>query len=149
MGIVSNNAQTLQNVASVDDFLNVAATETVPLFEHLEFEFLEEYDVFAHSDRSGSIQSEMVVFCTSSSFPICVGLGRLPSSFPISRQSASIASARSPGEASFENYLRKFSRIDARRASVSEREVTATGTLSSLAAWAASHRRCPAMISYV
>jgi hypothetical protein len=51
MGIVSNNAQTLQNVASVDDFLNVAATETVPLFEYLSFEFLLEYDVFAPACR--------------------------------------------------------------------------------------------------
>jgi len=33
-------------VASVDDFLNTAASRTVPLFEHLEFEFLLEYDVF-------------------------------------------------------------------------------------------------------
>ncbi|UWG49968.1 Transposase, IS5 family [Halalkaliarchaeum sp. AArc-CO] len=33
------------------DFLNVAATETVPLFEHFNFFFLLEYDVFAHSKR--------------------------------------------------------------------------------------------------
>ena len=38
-------------MASVDDFLNVAATKTVPLFEHLSFEFLLEYDVFAPSKR--------------------------------------------------------------------------------------------------
>jgi hypothetical protein len=44
---VFNTSATLQDVASVDDFLNVAATETVPLFDHLEFEFLLEYDVFA------------------------------------------------------------------------------------------------------
>ena len=42
---------TLQNVASVDEFLNVAATETVPLFEHLSFEFLRDYDVFAPASR--------------------------------------------------------------------------------------------------
>jgi hypothetical protein len=47
VGIVPNNAQTLQNVTSVDDFLNVAATETVPLFEYLELQVLLEYDVFA------------------------------------------------------------------------------------------------------
>ena len=46
MGIVSSKANALQNVASVDDFLNVAATETVPLFEYLSFEFLLEYEVF-------------------------------------------------------------------------------------------------------
>jgi hypothetical protein len=44
---VSTSSKALQNVASVNKFLNAAATETVPLFEHLEFEFLLEYDVFA------------------------------------------------------------------------------------------------------
>ncbi|MDZ5813278.1 IS5/IS1182 family transposase, partial [Halorubrum sp. AD140] len=34
---MSNTSATLQNVASVDDFLNAAATGTVPLFEYLEF----------------------------------------------------------------------------------------------------------------
>ena len=48
---MSNNAQTLQNVTSVDGFLNVAATETVPLFEYLSFRFLLEYDVFAPCKR--------------------------------------------------------------------------------------------------
>ena len=48
---VSSTTATLQDVASVDDFLNAAATETVPLFEHLEFEFLLEYDVFAPASR--------------------------------------------------------------------------------------------------
>ncbi|WP_340102213.1 transposase, partial [Salinibaculum salinum] len=48
---MSNTSATLHDVASVDDFLNVAATETVPLFEHLDFEFLLEYDVFAPSKR--------------------------------------------------------------------------------------------------
>ena len=51
MGIVSNNTQTLQNVTSVDDFLNVAATETVPLSEYLSIEFLLEYYVFAPCKR--------------------------------------------------------------------------------------------------
>ncbi|EMA13320.1 ISH11-type transposase ISHwa14 [Haloarcula amylolytica JCM 13557] len=35
----------------VNEFLNAAATETVPLFEHLDFEFLLEYDVFAPAGR--------------------------------------------------------------------------------------------------
>ena len=48
---MSTSSDTLQDVASVNDFLNAAATETVPLFEHLEFEFLLEYDVFASSKR--------------------------------------------------------------------------------------------------
>jgi len=34
---VSSTSATLQDVASVDEFLNAAATETVPLFEHLKF----------------------------------------------------------------------------------------------------------------
>ena len=48
---MSSTIATLQDVASVEDFLNVAATETAPLFEHLEFEFLLEYDVVAPSKR--------------------------------------------------------------------------------------------------
>ncbi|MGM0716667.1 MAG: IS5/IS1182 family transposase, partial [Halobacteriota archaeon] len=44
---MSTSSKALQNVTSVDEFLNAAATETVPLFEHLEFEFLLEYDVLA------------------------------------------------------------------------------------------------------
>jgi hypothetical protein len=48
---VSSSTNVLRDVASVDEFLNAAATETVPLFEHLEFEFLLEYDVFAPSKR--------------------------------------------------------------------------------------------------
>ncbi len=48
---MSSTTATLQDVASVDDFLKAAATETVPLFEHLEFEFLLEYDVFAPARR--------------------------------------------------------------------------------------------------
>ena len=51
METVASSTNPLQDVASVDEFLNVAATETVPLFEHLEFEFLLEYDVFAPSKR--------------------------------------------------------------------------------------------------
>ena len=48
---MSRSSNTLRNVASVDEFLNAAATETVPLFEYLEFEFLLEYDVFAPARR--------------------------------------------------------------------------------------------------
>ena len=51
METVSSSTNALQDVASVDEFLNVAATETVPLFEHLSFEFLRDYDVFAPSKR--------------------------------------------------------------------------------------------------
>ena len=51
MESVSNTTTALQDIDSVDGFLNVAATETVSLFEHLEFEFLLEYDVFAPSKR--------------------------------------------------------------------------------------------------
>ena len=60
----------LQNVTSVDDFLNDAATETVPLFEHLEFEFLLEYDVFATARRGEhgtmSHQNSSETSCTAS-----------------------------------------------------------------------------------
>ncbi len=50
-------SQALQNVASVDDFWNVAAIETVALFEYLEFEFLLEYDVFAPCDWGANTSS--------------------------------------------------------------------------------------------
>jgi hypothetical protein len=49
---VSTSSKALQNVASVNEFLNAAATETVPLFEHLDFEFLLKYDVFAPASRA-------------------------------------------------------------------------------------------------
>ena len=48
---VSTSSKALRNEASVDEFLNAAATETVPLFEHLDFEFLLEYEVFAPARR--------------------------------------------------------------------------------------------------
>ncbi|GGK72659.1 hypothetical protein GCM10009067_26140 [Haloarcula sebkhae] len=46
MKTVSSSTKILQNAASVNEFLNTAATDPVPLFEHLEFDFLLEYDVF-------------------------------------------------------------------------------------------------------
>ncbi|MDB2239129.1 transposase [Halorubrum ezzemoulense] len=48
---MSTSSKALQSEASVDEFLNVAATETVPMFEHLNFEFLLEYEVFAPARR--------------------------------------------------------------------------------------------------
>ena len=41
------DSATLQNEPSVESFFNVAETETLALFDHLSFEFLEEFDVFA------------------------------------------------------------------------------------------------------
>ena len=48
---MSTSATILQDVVSVDDFLNVAAPETAPLFEYLEFDSLLEDDVFTPSKR--------------------------------------------------------------------------------------------------
>ena len=45
------SASTLQEEASIDEFFNLAATETLALFEHLRFDFLEEFDVFAPRER--------------------------------------------------------------------------------------------------
>jgi len=42
---VSTSASILQEETSIDEFFNVMATETLALFEHLEFDFLEEFDV--------------------------------------------------------------------------------------------------------
>jgi len=44
------SSATLQDDPSVDSFFNVAETETLALFEHLSFEFLEEFDVFAPAE---------------------------------------------------------------------------------------------------
>jgi len=41
----------LQNDLSVESFFNVVETETLALFEHLSFKFLEEFDVFAPAMR--------------------------------------------------------------------------------------------------
>ena len=65
---MSSNTKTLQDVAAVDDFLDVAATETAPLFEHLEFEFLREYDVFApgsggEHEYASHQNSSKVLYC--------------------------------------------------------------------------------------
>jgi len=48
---VSTSASILQEETSIDEFFNVMATETLALFEHLEFDFLEEFDVFALARR--------------------------------------------------------------------------------------------------
>ena len=61
---MSTTTATLQDVASVDEFLNVAAIETVPLFEHLSFDFLLDYDVFAPSNRGRTrIHQPPDLFC--------------------------------------------------------------------------------------
>ncbi len=48
---MSSSVNTLQEEASVESFFNVVETETLALFEHLEFDFLEEFDVFTPSRR--------------------------------------------------------------------------------------------------
>ena len=57
METVSTSSQTLQEADSIHEFFNLVATETLALFEHLEFKFLTEYDVFAPESgpqRAGS-----------------------------------------------------------------------------------------------
>jgi len=41
------SSATLQDDPSVESFFNVVETETLALFEHLSFDFLAEFDVFA------------------------------------------------------------------------------------------------------
>ena len=41
------SSATLQDDPSIDSFFNAVKTETLALFEHLSFEFLEKFDVFA------------------------------------------------------------------------------------------------------
>jgi len=54
---VSTSASILQEETSIDEFFNVMATETLALFEHLEFDFLEEFDVFAPSPGANTRSS--------------------------------------------------------------------------------------------
>jgi len=42
---------------SIGEFFNVMATETLALFEHLEFDFLEEFDVFAPRSPGANTRS--------------------------------------------------------------------------------------------
>jgi len=44
------NSATLQDDPSVESFFNVVEMETLGLFEHLSFEFLEEFDVFTPAE---------------------------------------------------------------------------------------------------
>jgi len=41
------SSATLRDDPSIESFFIVAETETLALFEHLSFEFLDEFDVFA------------------------------------------------------------------------------------------------------
>ena len=48
---MSKSSQTLQEDASINEFFSLVATETLALFEYLEFEFLYEFDVVAPASR--------------------------------------------------------------------------------------------------
>ena len=61
METVSSTTAITQDMDSVDEFLNVVITETVPLFEHLEFELLLEYDVIA-SSKWGRTRDQISIF---------------------------------------------------------------------------------------
>jgi len=49
---------TLQDDPSVESFFNVVETETLVLFEHLFFGFLEEFDVFAPAETGRTREHE-------------------------------------------------------------------------------------------
>ena len=51
-GTVPTSASTLQEEASIDEFFNLVATETLALFEHLEFGFLTDFDVFEIGEKA-------------------------------------------------------------------------------------------------
>ncbi len=48
---MSSSTRTLQEEACIEEFFKLAATEILALFEHIEFNFLEEFDVFAPGER--------------------------------------------------------------------------------------------------
>jgi hypothetical protein len=52
------SSATLQDDPSVDSFFNIVETETLALFEHLSFEFLEEFDVFAPAETGRTREHE-------------------------------------------------------------------------------------------
>jgi len=52
------SSATLQNYPSVESFFNVAETETLALFEHLSFEFLAGFDVFAPAQTGRTREHE-------------------------------------------------------------------------------------------
>lgn len=68
MKTVPSTTATLQDVASVDNSLNVAATKTVPLFEHLAFAFLFGTTCSPHRNEGEhefiSHRISSAVFCT-------------------------------------------------------------------------------------
>ncbi len=52
------SSATLQDDSSVESFFNVAESETLAFFEHLSFEFLEEFDVFTPAQTGGTREHE-------------------------------------------------------------------------------------------
>jgi len=52
------SSATLQDDPSVESFFNVVETETLALFEHLSFEFLEGFDVFAPAETGRTREHE-------------------------------------------------------------------------------------------
>lgn len=48
---MSSRASSLQEEVSIDEFFKLVATGTIPLFEHLSFEFLSGFGVFAPASR--------------------------------------------------------------------------------------------------
>ena len=52
------SSATLQDDLSVESFFKVVETETLALFEHLSFEFLEEFDVFAPAEAGRTREHE-------------------------------------------------------------------------------------------
>jgi len=61
------SSATLQDHPSVDSFFNVAETETLALFEHLSFEFLEGFDVTSEI-RAMTGVSFVDLFCSKRRF---------------------------------------------------------------------------------
>jgi hypothetical protein len=52
------DSATLQNDLLIESFFNVAGTEILALFEHLSFEFLEEFNVFAPAETGQTREHE-------------------------------------------------------------------------------------------
>lgn len=67
------SSATLQGNTSVESFFNVVETETFALFEHLSFEFLLEFDVFAPRKQERTRDSAVVLLIFSSGKLVITG----------------------------------------------------------------------------
>jgi hypothetical protein len=88
---------TLQDHPSVESFFTIVETETFALFEHLSFEFLDEFDVFAPPQTGRTRDHEPPARCVPFSTAITAistGFGRSNGKFTTPSSGSAVPSAR-------------------------------------------------------